>query len=378
MKELQAILHKIDHLEQQGKRFALATVVKVSGSTYRRPGARMLITEDGETIGAVSGGCLEGDVYQRAQQLMSTGTPQLVTYDTTSPEDIFWGTGMGCGGVTHVLIDPFPEEAGHRVLKKLRESLQQDHPVVLATVFRVEGNLTVHPGDMFLVDETMDPLGTVEHSRLRETLLARAREVFRRGRSANVTIRLPEGEAEVLLEALMPPLPLIIFGGGQDVFPVIDLARILGWRVTVVEYREALAVKERFPAADRVLLWAEDAPPAELTLDSRTVCVIMTHHYLTDKKILRHLLPSPVSYIGFLGPKQRARQLLNELREEGVSVTDAQLQRLYSPVGLDIGAETAEEVAFSIIAEIQAVLSHRRGGFLRERKGAIHGTSPEI
>ncbi|RMI06702.1 MAG: XdhC/CoxI family protein, partial [Calditrichaeota bacterium] len=162
-----------------------------------------------------------------------------------------------------------------------------------------------------------------------------------------------------------------IFGGGPDVFPVVSLAKQLGWHITVIDHREPFADPKRFPEADRVVLWQEEPFPDTVRIDHRTVCVVMTHHYLTDKKILLHLMRSPAAYIGILGPAKRAKQLLDEVRDE-LPLTCEITNRIYSPVGLDIGAETAEEIALSVIAEIMAVLHNREGGSLRERRGPIH------
>lgn len=370
MNDLLNILNEIELLENSGEAYAMATLVDVAGSAYRGVGARMLVSAAGKTVGTISGGCLEGDVVERARQVIDNGKPLLAKYDTTSDEDIFWGTGMGCGGVIHVFID-CPSLSTNR-FKTLKNYLLQGDPAVLATVFRYEGAYADMTGQRLLFNGENLPGSQLQDAALEAAILTDARRVWNSGKSVIQSYKLDQCHADVLIEFIAPPLPLLIFGGGHDVFPLLHFARQLGWRSTVVDHRQAFAARERFPAADEVLLW-EDAPkPPALIFNSRTVCVVMTHHYLTDKKILKELLGSPVKYIGLLGPQKRAAQLLAEIRNESENITDPRLERLFSPVGLDIGADNAEEIALSIIAEIQAAINGRDGESLRKRKGAIH------
>ncbi len=369
MKEFVQIIKALGQFGEAGRPCALATVVNVSGSTYRGPGARMLLTPEGETVGTISGGCLEGDVWERARQVLVTATPVYVKYDTTSEEDIYWGTGMGCGGVTEVFIDKIEPPSPLLGIPRL---LEEKSAVALVTVYHTASPAAALPGRHLIFDGE-----TVRHddfagTSLSAELISMARRVLRERKSRVAAVSGEAGTVFALVEYLAAPQPLLIFGGGHDVVPVVALANQLGWHTTVVEYREALALPERFPAAEGVLLWDGETHTPALPLTPRTACVVMTHHYLTDKKILRELLPSAVCYIGFLGPKKRCVQLLDTLHSEGQRFSTSQLARLYSPVGLDIGAETPEEVALSIISEIQAVISGRRGGMLRDRKGAIH------
>jgi len=370
MKDLLRILTEIETLENEGVKYALATLVNVSGSAYRGVGARMLITTDGKTVGTISGGCLEGDVVERARQVIVSGKAQLVKYDTTSEDDIFWGTGMGCGGVMHVFID-CPSLYTSQ-LKALNNHLSHGESVVLATIFRYEGAFADMTGQrlLFRGDNSTDP--QLQDAALGAAILSDVEKAWNSGKSSIQSYKLNQCHAEVLIEYIASPQPLLIFGGGHDVFSLLHFAKQLGWHITVVDHRPAFATKERFPLADEVLPWEEGPKPPSLILNSQTACVVMTHHYLTDKKILKELLRSRVKYIGLLGPKKRAEQLLEEFRSEGMNLTTGQLERVFSPVGLDIGAENAEEIALSIIAEVQAVINGRSGEFLRKRKGAIH------
>ena len=372
MKEHHLIFQEIHRLQQLGESYALATVVKVSGSTYRGAGARMLITQSGQTFGTISGGCLEGDVFQKAQKVIEDGAPVLIEYDTTSPDDIFWGTGMGCGGVTTVLIEN-PQFSGKLALmSRVNDFIQQQRPFSIATVFKNGNDAVLPQAGICQVYPEPHQSEFATDSTFTANLIEDLKAANNSGSTLVKTYSLQTTEIELLLETVIPPLPLIIFGGGHDVHSLIRLANFLGWNVTVVEYREALTTAEKFPDADQVILWEDTEPPSEMRVSERSACVIMNHHYLTDKKILKTLIPSPAHYIGFLGPAKRAKQLLEEIQAEGTVLTKSETSRLFSPVGLDIGAETAEEIALSVIGEIQASINGRPGGSLRERKGPIH------
>jgi xanthine/CO dehydrogenase XdhC/CoxF family maturation factor len=182
---------------------------------------------------------------------------------------------------------------------------------------------------------------------------------------------------EVFLEHIAPPVPLVVFGAGHDAVPLIRLATELGWRVTLVDHRPAVAARAQFSAADEIIITRPESAAQAVVLDERTAVVLMTHNYEHDRQLLKFVLPSPTRYVGLLGPRSRADKLLQDLARAGVEPTHEQLERLHAPIGLDIGAETPEEIALSIIAEALARLSDRRGGMLRERKGGIHSHADE-
>lgn len=372
MKEIQAIVEALDGVERQYGIAALATVVNAKGSTYRRPGARMLIAQSGCMVGTISGGCLEGDVFERAQQVILSGEPTVVKYDTTSGEDIVWGLGLGCNGVVQVLIERLDPQNKLSPLAFLAECFRCRQPGVLATVFGVEGQTRVKVGARVMLHQDNTVTSEIEDSNLTPAVIDDAQAALRDGRSTVKTYQLSAGSAEVLIEAIQPPTPLVIFGAGHDAVPVARFAKELGWHVTVVDSRPAYATPERFPLADDVILTRPEAAHDRVTVNHRTVAVVMTHNYLHDRELLRTLLPSPLRYLGLLGPKSRTERLLQELGETGIIPTHEQLCRLHGPIGVDIGADTPEEIAIAIIAEIRAVLANRSGGFLRNRKEPIH------
>jgi xanthine dehydrogenase accessory factor len=395
MKELRAVIDAYLEARQRPQRCALATVVRVDGSAYRRPGARMLITEEGETTGSVSGGCLEADVILRARRAMLRGETTLVTYDTTDEDDVDFGVGLGCQGVAQILIESLPEArkeapgsrlpapssttagpsppgaGGEAALALLAEWLERRKVGVLATVIRVEGRPCIPIGARLLLGEE-GVQGEIADATLAEKVSRDARNVLLRRRSESRIYALPDGRAEVFLELLTPAVPLVLFGAGHDAEPLARLAKELGWHVTVVDRRGDDRMRNRFPAADEVILAGPEEAGERVSLEASTVAVLMTHNYRRDRSLLEFLLPSPVGYIGLLGPKSRAERLLADLREAGMVPTEAQLRRLYAPVGLDIGAETPEEIALAILAEIRAMLAGRTGGRLRDRQTPIH------
>lgn len=367
---------------------AMATVVKVTGSAYRRPGARMLMTAAGEVTGMISGGCLESDVQERARKVMATGESRLVTYDSTSPEDIVFGLGLGCNGIVQIVIEPLRADAEDGLLAFLSACLAQRKTGNLLTVFHAEGvSPTIAPGTRLLqwpdgrvTSNSNDP---VLIAALAEALTVNSDDYLfqqtdkQRGgevRAAVKRIALESGSIELLLETITPPVSLLIFGAGNDVIPVTLFAKLLGWHVTVIDGRPAYALPERFPAADTVLCLRPeslaDCPPQGLTPDA--MAIIMTHSYVQDRELLQALLPVNLRYLGILGPKARTQRLLDELLHTGVLFSEECLARLYGPAGLDIGAETPEEIALSLLAEMRSVLGNRAGVSLRQRNRGIH------
>lgn len=374
MKELELIAAEVDKLRSTGKSAVLATVVSVEGSAYRLPGARMLITDAGWVAGSVSGGCLEGDVVLRGREVLAKNAAVVVTYDTTGDEDIVFGVGLGCRGIIRVLIEPVtPTRADPDLPDFIKSCLECRQTGVVATVIRVEGEIAARLGSRLVqcaggesrTDMTDDGLKSAIEGHIERTRAC--------GMPASTTFDLPEGRAEVFVEIILPPLPLVVFGAGHDAIPVVRLAKELGWHVTVVDHRAAYVTAIRFPLADDVIVSSPDEIPARVSLDSDTLALVMTHNYLRDLKLLKALLPSPVRYLGLLGPKRRAEQLLADLEQQGIPVTPEQRQRFYAPVGLDLGAEGPEGVALAIVAEMQAIIANRAPSHLRTRKSSIHG-----
>jgi len=355
MRELGDILRALEAMGP-GETAVLANVVHVSGSTYRRVGARLLLCADERVIGLISGGCLEGDLVARAAEVRAADAPRLVHYDATAEDDIVWGLGLGCAGVVDVLLEPVaPDRPGP--LDWLAAWRRERATGVLATS---------------LVSETLGrrwalhPDGRIEGEPGAE-LVEAMRLAAANGRAGKVETR----QGPVAIEVARPPRRLLIFGAGPDAAPVVRLALELGWSVELVDHRPAQARADRFPGA-RVHLVPSEEAVARVGVDADTYALVMTHHYLIDRALLAELLPSPAPYLGLLGPRQRAEDLLAELAEQGLRVSAEQRARLRAPAGVDLGGDGPEAIALSLVAEVMAVAEGRSAGWLCDRKGPIH------
>jgi len=376
MKEIQIILQAWSQLGHGGHA-VLATVVRVNGSAYRRPGARMLLLPDGRTIGTVSGGCLEDDVKLRAWQLTARGDPAVLRYDSTSDGDIVWGLGLGCKSIIDLLIERLNPDRGAQSLDFLRRCLDTRQPGVLARVVAVEGRTGAAVGAFLTLDET----GTSAHDFAGPELAGLVRQAAATAlgerRSLHAACQLAAGRAEVFLEVVQPPLALLVCGAGHDAIPLVRLAKELGWHVTVADPRAAYATRDRFPLADDIIVAAPEDLSGRPVPPAWEAAVVMSHNFHNDLRFLRTLLPAPLRYLGVLGPKSRTESLLCDLAAGGFTPTARQTERLYGPVGLDIGADTPEEIALAMAAEIRAVLAGRSGLPLRRSARPIHDRPPD-
>ncbi len=332
MREIPAILAAL--AAAPGEPAALATLVRVEGSSYRRPGARLLLLANGARLGSISGGCLEDDIVLRAQRVLASGKPELAVYDTTEENDLVWGVGLGCHGVVRIFIELLPI-ARPAWVDVLRQNLHARRSTALTVVY---------DGD---------------HTGVRGTQLA--------GESPTT-----DPVAGVFRETVAAPPSLVIFGAGEDARPLVRLAKEIGWHVTVVDSRPAYAAPARFPEADAVVAGSAESAGG-MPVNGSTFAVIMTHRYHEDVKLLRALLPKSLAYLGMLGPRKRTDRILTELQAGGFTPDAAMLARLHAPVGLDLGATTPEGVALAILAELQSRLANRAPIHLRDRPGPIHG-----
>jgi xanthine dehydrogenase accessory factor len=367
MSEISDVLAAIESLSARGERMALATIVAVRGSTYRRPGARLLVPEDGAPIGNISGGCLEGDVADVARVVMEEGKARLAGWDLTADDDAVWGLGLGCNGAIEVFIEPAEQAA--EVAGALRMALEEERPISVVTVLESD-DARVAPGSRILVRPDGGAQGAMGSAEADAEAVTAAGEQLEVRRSE---IRTLAGGVRAFVEVLEPPLRLLICGAGHDAIPMVRSAAGLGWHATVVDDRPAFLTPERYPeAAGFVRVGAPEDLAGATPVDDRTHVVVMTHNFLRDKEYLRALVGTPAAYIGMLGPAARTERLLMELRDEGVAIPDGVRAKIHGPAGLDLGSEGPEEIAQSIVAEIVAVRHDRRGGFLKERPGPIH------
>ena len=354
MKELTDILAA---WRQAGGGSVLATVVRLEGSGYRRPGARLLVLGDGRTFGSISGGCIERDVVYRAGAVAASGEPIIVRYDAVSEEEAGPGGSLGCGGTIDILIEP----ANDNSVGKLAWLCEGRRRGVIATLIE-QRNAGAQIGRRMAMDESGQTMG----DELWPAIAEEVRAALELGQSRQVRIPAGGGWAEFFLEYIEPPLELAIFGAGPDAVPLAALARSLGWRVRVIDLRSAAASAGRTFDADEVVRF--NATDLErLDLPSGCATVVMNHNWNHDLASLRRLAAAHLKYLGVLGPRRRTERLLSRLGKAAPAGDS-----LHFPVGLDIGAETPQEVALSIIAEITALLRGGAGGPLREKAGPIH------
>jgi xanthine/CO dehydrogenase XdhC/CoxF family maturation factor len=370
MKEQAEIFALYESLRASGGAAVLATVVRTSGSTYRRAGARMLVTGDGRSAGLISGGCLEADLRERSASVFAAGKPLLVTYDSTSPDDILWGLGLGCTGVAHVLLERVSDTEECGVIEFLEECRRTRRACAIAVPYLLSGTGPVLTESRVFFREGDTPGD--DGSGLEDELRRACRSALASRKSSYVSLTVAEGKAEAFIEYVPPPVSLFVFGAGPDAGPLVRLAKELGWHVTVADGRPAYLRRELFPLADELLLSHPAGEHDAFTIPRGAAAVIMTHNFNNDVALAGSLFRSPAGFVGLLGPRAKSDMLIARLAADGIVPTTEELARFHSPVGLDIGAETPEEIALAIIAEIQAVLHDRPGTPLRLREGPIH------
>lgn len=346
MRELDRIRSALAAASARRENVVLVTVMAVDGSVYRGAGARMIVTASGETVGAVSGGCLEADIVARGPDVLLGGRAELVRYDTRASDDSVLGLGMGCQGIIDVLLEPLAGEALDDAIAFYGRLAARRDAVTLMTVLRSGAGIPAVGARLVLAEGG----GIIEGDPL-----------------------LLEHENDVAREIVRPATRLVICGGGTDAIPLARLAKLMGWHVVVVDHRATFATSTRFPDADAVvcvnLSQDADALGDRVAIDGRTMAVVMAHSAAHDRAYLHAMLDAGASYVGVLGPRRRTVELLGD-RASG---PDAVLPpSVHSPVGLDLGAETPDEIALSIVAEIAAVCAGRSAGMLRERHGPIH------
>lgn len=364
MKEIDDILKAYQKAKKSKLKMALATVVQVEGSSYRRPGARMLITEDGQLTGAISGGCLEGDALRKALSAIHQQENRLVIYDTSDEDDAKFGVQLGCNGIVYILFEPINDETEINpvtILSKL-ETIREN--AVLVIMYSLESKKQI--GTNILLKQNEHCI--LSHHESSERLLEDAKQVLRVKQSQFSEYILDGENVRAFLEFVPPPISIIIAGAGNDAQPLVEVAYLLGWNVTVADGRPTHATVQRFPRANSIIVGKPDQILPQVTIDEQTAFVLMTHNYNYDIDLLGNLLSTNAPYIGTLGPKKKLIRMLDEL---GLNTEENQ-SRIHGPIGLDIGSETAEEIAISIVAEIKAVLTSASAGKLNEKNLPIH------
>jgi len=363
MKEITDIIAAFNDAQKSGLKTALATVVSVEGSSYRRPGARMLITEDGMLTGAISGGCLEGDALKKALSAIHQQENKLVTYDTTDEDDAKFGVQLGCNGIVHILFEPIDPAVQLNPIHLLTALKNQREDAVIITLFSLTEKMQLGTMLFYTKNSQLNNLPTM----LKQLGEQDAATVLKTRSSKFTTY----DNFNAFVEFIQPPISLIIAGAGNDVQPLAQFAYQLGWNVIIADGRPTHATVQRFPTATKVLVAKPQQLMEQITIDNNTAFALMTHNYNYDTELLAMLLKTDAPYIGTLGPKKKLLRMLDELESD----TEENRSRIHGPIGLDIGAETAEEIAISIIAEIKSVFTGASAGLLKEKTGSVHSHS---
>jgi xanthine dehydrogenase accessory factor len=351
---------------RSGEAAGLATVIATWSSAPRQPGAAMLVHADGVVAGSVSGGCVEGAVYELCREVAASGVPQITRYGVT--DDDAFEVGLPCGGTIELFVEP----AGFAELGVLAEEVAAGRPVALLTC--VEGRTGTH-----LVLTADGRHGSLGHDRLDDAAADDGRGLLAGGRTGLLHYG-PDGRRRgsgttVLVTSFAPAARMLVFGATDHAAAVARIGSFLGYRVTVCDARPVFATARRFPDADEVVVeWPHRYLAVEAgagRIDERTVACVLTHDPKFDVPVLEVALRLPIAYVGAMGSRRTHDDRLKRLRE--TSLTAAQIARLASPIGLDLGARTPEETAVSVAAEIVALRWHGSGVRLTAASGPIHG-----
>lgn len=370
MKDIRSILNHYHQIDFTKRKAALATVVKVNGSSYRSPGARMLITDDGRWIGSISGGCLEGDALRKARVVMNENRSMILLYDTREGSNQELGIGLGCEGIIEVFMEPIQKE--NELIKLFERFINTQNLLVMATIFRGDNCL----GERALIKNDGQLLQNFSNPEVSALLLPDLYLHLESRKSFSKNYNSENIQLEVFIEVIQPTIGILLFGAGFDARPVSTLAKSLGWNVQVTDECLAHIAPLFFPNADKLKLCHREFIDQDFEISPYTACVLMSHNYEYDREVLKKIIYSPAPYIGILGPKKRFDKMVSELSREGIFLSEEMKSRIHAPIGLDIGAETPDEIAISILGEIQSKFSNRNGGFLKNRNETIHARVP--
>ncbi|WP_051348362.1 XdhC family protein [Peribacillus kribbensis] len=365
---MNSIYKELQRCKRNGLRGVVGTIISTEGSTYQKTGAKCFISEDGVLTGLLSGGCVEGDLQEYVHDILASGLPRIVHYDFQDDGDIVWGLGLGCNGKLNVFLEPYvPEENKSRA--NIIESFflaAQTKPIHRITI--VECNDTSLLGTSWMVEPAAKELPALPFQEILQDYQSR-----RQTKKNSLATIAGNSKLLVFYEFTEPPPNLIIFGAGPDAIPLVKIAKTLNWHITVLDYRAAFANKKNFPEADRLIVYPSGEIP-EIEINQNSYIILMTHNFLQDQAILERILKMAPAYIGVLGPRKRTDQLIGTTMTPG---TCPGLHVIHSPIGLDLGSKTPEEIALSMAAEIMAAYRGGTGRRLSEVKGALFGVEKE-
>ena len=335
--------------EANGQPLVLVTVIETEGSTYSKAGGQMIIDHEGQFCGMLSGGCLEGDLVERARQVISTGKPETASYDL-SLDDELWGLGVGCDGTIHVMLQPLLPETDYQPFASIAEILDGSESAVVAIIVESESSAIKAGASVFVSDRGINRYGLSEAD-----AAVLAREADFSGTARTKEIVTGQGCCQALFVRIVPSPSLLVLGAGPDSEPVVRIASELGWRCTVSDHRPAYVENRSYPEPTRALCCAADELSGRLNPNGFDVAIVMSHHLASDRSYLRQLAASDVGYIGLLGPPGRRGRLVDELGDEA----NALRGRLHGPAGMQLGGRGPGPIALEIVAEMQQFLARR-------------------
>lgn len=358
-----AVIKRMAEVNESEQQAAVATVVDVEGSAYRRPGAKMLITDQGGT-GSVTAGCLESEVYDIAESVRKTGKSQLVQFDLMDDEN--WGLGIGCNGIIYMYIEPLDNRHTGLIQAHQKRKTKLALTIIKSTVDDIPSGKKIYVSNRNLNDDVNLPGWFVDKvdQQIKNTCDEKISEL-------NIISGPDDESVHVFYNSINPPPKLYIFGGGSDVHPVTKIARQSGFRVSVIPFRGGQAEPTKFPYAGEVKSVSAPDITDTLSFDKRSYTVVMSHNLIDDQIAVESLLQTPVPYIGIMGPTERFNSILESMDQEEV-LSDSELNRIYTPVGIDIGGGEPYQIALSIVSEVLAVHNSREPKHLRSRRGSIH------
>lgn len=368
MKEIKTIVENLKRAHSEGIKTALATVVNVYGSSYRRPGARMLIQEDAHWFGSVSGGCLEGDVISKAMEVMKTGEAQLFKYDTRQNAKNAFGMGYGCNGMLEIWIEPIEAHEKNPSFSILNQLIKEQDLQGLATVYYSEDDENVQLGQRYHTSGE----GTISNPELAAILKKDLKEITETNKPGSKTYKIGDKKVKVFHEIFQPNLNILIYGAVFHVVPFLRIANELGYNVHVTDSFEPIQPIWNFPDSKEITIIEKAEVDALIKETPNLAIVFLTHNFFYIKEELPKALKSDAPYIGILGSRKKTQKILREAEVNKENYSPSELAKIHYPIGLDIGANTPEEIALSIVAEIRAFFSNKTGESLKQFEGFIH------
>lgn len=344
------MLRAFDTWRGHNQSLVLASVYDTAGSTYSKTGAQMLINADGDFQGMLSGGCLEGDLAERAGRVLNTGQPQLVTYDLGQNDEDLWGLGVGCDGLMRIFLQPLHAESAYQPFTAMTVALSGDNPQVAATVLESETAAAIPGQSLVLIDGVAAYKSTGQS--ITAALKAAAKLALSKAQSFATEVATDDGKVKVLITLLQPPPRVLVLGAGLDAQPVVRMISELGWRISVQDHRPTYIQRGNFTVADQVLCVPAEQLAQSVEINRFDAVIVMSHHLATDRQYLKQLAPSEIPYIGLLGPRDRHDRLLADLGADAGMLRG----RIRGPAGLDIGGRGPASIALSIVAEMHQQL----------------------